>query len=362
MSGHKLRNEKNCLNCGHTVEDHFCSHCGQENIEPRQPFHYLFTHFFEDLTHYDGQVWKTFRFLLFYPGRLTREFLMGRRMRYVPPVRLYIFMSFIAFLLPALLFPSHELKLPELTAAQKEQQIKILEEEKATFAAAAQKPGSNISSKEVEKNNKSIDREIKAVREDGDFLRVLYGDKRAGIHTTAQLDSLQKTLPVKEQYNWLEYKLVKKDLELEEQGIHGPEAIKKVNESVFHNLPKALFLYMPLFAFWLWLFHGKKKWWYFDHGIFTLHYFSLLLTLITILYLVTFIGGWLGNAGETVRDWLIFLAIAYGFFYFFRSHSKVYQERKLKSRLKGIFLFFLNIVFMAVFAFILYIVSFLNLH
>lgn len=55
MSHGKLREDKDCLNCGHHVEEKFCPNCGQENIETRQPFYYLFTHFFEDFTHYDGQ-------------------------------------------------------------------------------------------------------------------------------------------------------------------------------------------------------------------------------------------------------------------------------------------------------------------
>ncbi|WP_228372498.1 DUF3667 domain-containing protein [Chryseobacterium daeguense] len=75
MSHGKLREEKDCLNCGHLVEERFCPHCGQENTQTRQPFHYLFTHFVEDFTHYDGQFWKTMKYLLFRPGKLTKEYL-----------------------------------------------------------------------------------------------------------------------------------------------------------------------------------------------------------------------------------------------------------------------------------------------
>src|SRR5690606_11462970 len=71
--------------------------CGQENIETRQSFHYLFTHFIEDLVHYDGSFWKTLKNLLFKPGILTREYLKGKRKEYVAPVKLYLFISFFVF-------------------------------------------------------------------------------------------------------------------------------------------------------------------------------------------------------------------------------------------------------------------------
>ena len=105
MSHGKIRNEKNCLNCNENVEKRFCPKCGQENIETRQPFHYLFTHFVEDFTHYDGQFWGTMKNLLFKPGKLTTIYLSGKRQQYVPPVKLYIFVSFITFFLFALFPP-----------------------------------------------------------------------------------------------------------------------------------------------------------------------------------------------------------------------------------------------------------------
>src|SRR5690554_1319742 len=97
MSHHKLRGNKKCLNCGYLVRKRYCPKCGQENIETRQSFHYLFTHFIEDLVHYDGSFWKTLKAILFKPGELTKEYLQGKRKKYVPPVKLYIFVSFFVF-------------------------------------------------------------------------------------------------------------------------------------------------------------------------------------------------------------------------------------------------------------------------
>src|SRR5207302_494249 len=74
------------------------SACGQR-LEP--PVHSVW-HFtkvaFEDLTHADSRLWRTLTALLFKPGYLTREFLAGRRARYLPPVRLYLVLSVVFFL------------------------------------------------------------------------------------------------------------------------------------------------------------------------------------------------------------------------------------------------------------------------
>src|SRR5579862_5007507 len=78
-----------CTNCGTPLTGKYCSGCGQRHHE--LPVHH-FWHFvgeaFEDLTHADSRLWQTLIALLFRPGFLTREFLEGRRARYLPPVRL----------------------------------------------------------------------------------------------------------------------------------------------------------------------------------------------------------------------------------------------------------------------------------
>ena len=97
MSKHPIRQDKNCLNCGQHVEHRFCPNCGQENADTRKTFHHLFVHFFEDLTHYENAFWRTIKNLLFKPAVLTKQYLSGKRLSYLAPVRLYIFISFLVF-------------------------------------------------------------------------------------------------------------------------------------------------------------------------------------------------------------------------------------------------------------------------
>jgi hypothetical protein len=101
-----------CENCGSVVQGRYCSNCGQR-IEP--PVHSLW-HFTtvatEDLTHADSRLWRTLLALLFKPGYLTREFLHGRRASYLPPVRLYLVLSVAFFLWASIAHrPAHVLEI-----------------------------------------------------------------------------------------------------------------------------------------------------------------------------------------------------------------------------------------------------------
>jgi hypothetical protein len=298
MGKHHLRTDKNCENCGYTVDLAYCSNCGQKNVETRQSFIHLITHFAEDFTHYDIAFWKTIKYLLFRPAKLTKEYLAGRRQMYVPPVKLYIFISFVTFFLLIFLDgyhdPEHE---EEITTARREM----------------------AHSQEITLWDKT------------------YTSKEDFIQKQAALPEDKKLPP-------MQYKLGKSILELSEKNLTG----KQFAEVFFHTMPKALFLYMPFFAFLLWLFHGKKRWYFFDHGIFTLHYFSLLLLLVTLCLLFDWlvISVFSTSISDALSSFMIIVAMLYGFYYFFRSHSRMYGETKTISRLKSLALFIINFIFL----------------
>src|SRR5882757_7529952 len=98
MARHHLRHDNTCLNCGATVEERFCTRCGQENLEPKESIGHIIGHFFADITHFDSKLFITLKDLILRPGFLTREYVAGRRMSYLNPIRMYIFISAIFFL------------------------------------------------------------------------------------------------------------------------------------------------------------------------------------------------------------------------------------------------------------------------
>jgi hypothetical protein len=321
-----LRQDKTCLNCNYVVDNRFCPNCGQENTDTRKTFFHLFVHFFEDLTHYENAFWKTIKNLLLRPASLTREYLSGKRMSYLAPVRLYIFLSFITFFILSIL-PKDDLK-----------EHKAIENTKAL--TTTQKD----SLLALEKSNK--------------FHYGKYGS------TVRELDSTQALLSTEKRLSAFQYGIIKKAMLVTEHS-DGTEILEKFRESFTHNFPKVLFIYMPLFAFILWLFQDKKKWYYFDHGIFTLHYFSFLLLMFLILTLVddVIFMAFGENAFLDVVSNLMTLAFfIWTFSYFFLAHHRFYKQTRMTTIIKGLLMFFINSILIVFILTIFAIYTFINLH
>lgn len=90
-----------CLNCGTALQGPFCHYCGQPDKNLMRFFPVLLREMLEDFVDFDSRFMRTIKPLLFRPGKLTRDYLDGRRFRYVPPMRLYIFSSLLLFFLVA---------------------------------------------------------------------------------------------------------------------------------------------------------------------------------------------------------------------------------------------------------------------
>ncbi|MCW8194487.1 DUF3667 domain-containing protein [Proteobacteria bacterium 005FR1] len=89
---------KRCLNCGQHLLGEYCHACGQEDVKTRLSFLDLTRDFLGDMFTYDSRFYRTMVPLLFRPGFLTLEYYRGRRVPYVPPLRLFLFISFLLFL------------------------------------------------------------------------------------------------------------------------------------------------------------------------------------------------------------------------------------------------------------------------
>jgi len=85
-----------CANCEAPVDGRFCANCGQPSHVHRSVLH-VGEEFLHGLTHFDGKAWKTLPLLLFRPGKLTHDYVQGKRARYVPPVALFLLSVFLMF-------------------------------------------------------------------------------------------------------------------------------------------------------------------------------------------------------------------------------------------------------------------------
>ncbi len=296
MSHGKLRENKSCQNCGDQVDVRFCPSCGQENIETKKSFHYLFTHFIEDLVHYESSFWKALKYLLYAPEKLTITYLSGRRQAFMAPVRLFIFINIVSFII---------------------------------FSSFTFKELENELNNEIVKTERLEEKQIR---------------EKYGLKENQKIETTE-TINVNSNNSYFNQKLKK----LKEKNTTS-QIIQKILQKSFQNLPKWLFFIMPFFALTLWLTHDKKKWWYFDHGIFTFHYFSSFLFLLS---LTTIINQILGCFNYETNDTFMSIVFLYLNILFIKAFVVFYKETKMKNISKLLAIYVLNTIIFA-FAFVLF--------
>jgi hypothetical protein len=120
-------NSKPCLNCGADLRGRFCSECGQRDVPPAPTLRELIGEGRQELTVFDKRLLSTLGLLLRHPGALTREVLIGRRARYIKPVRLYLIISVAYFLIAAMVPPSPTTRTTATMPGEKQIKIDILE-------------------------------------------------------------------------------------------------------------------------------------------------------------------------------------------------------------------------------------------
>ena len=92
-----------CPNCESPNVEDYCASCGQRSGTLHIPVRAIVSETMLSIFAFDSRVWQTLFILIRRPGLLTRHYLDGKRARYVAPLRLYFFISFVAFLLLAVI-------------------------------------------------------------------------------------------------------------------------------------------------------------------------------------------------------------------------------------------------------------------
>ena len=327
MSHLAERNERNCLNCGATVIGKYCHNCGQENIEPEESVWQLVSHFFNDITHFDGKFFSTLKDLLFKPGFLSREYMIGRRTSYLNPVRMYIFTSFIFFLIFFSTVHLDDKKFNE---------------------------GFNFNGKTIEQINSMNEEDFSAFTKEfnhgnamsrADFNHYIDSTKRkGGFHfagynykTKAEYDSLQR-LDVKK-YNWFEKKFIYREIELNQKydNNQGKETTAFI-KSLMHNFPQMLFISLPFLALFLKLLYIRRKnFYYVSHAIFVIHFYIFVFIAMLLSLGISEMENLAGWKWLNSINWLISLIV---FFYLYKAMRNFYKQRRAKTIIKYFLLLF----------------------
>lgn len=87
-----------CRNCGARVASDFCPDCGQKITAGNEKTVWrLIANAADSLFSWDSKIFMTLKYLLFYPGRLTKNYYDGRIARYVYPTKLFWFLTIVFF-------------------------------------------------------------------------------------------------------------------------------------------------------------------------------------------------------------------------------------------------------------------------
>jgi hypothetical protein len=273
------RKEKDCLNCGTITHGRFCHVCGQENLEPKESFWHLITHFFNDITHFDGKFFTSLKDLLFKPGFLSKEYMKGRRASYLNPVRMYVFTSAIFFLLFFSFLVSEEGGDIGIASINGKSMFEIEEMDSVSFAAFT----ANIN-KEDGKPAQPMTREEFKKYIDSALIK-------SGIHFTghqyksrAQYDSFLNAGVKK--HNWIQRQFIYKEIDINEKYNSDSKQVAKAFKSkLLHSLPQMLFISLPLLALILKLMYVRRKQFYYvSHGIFSMHLYIFLFIAMLFLF------------------------------------------------------------------------------
>jgi hypothetical protein len=344
---HRIRKEKICLNCGTETPGHYCPSCGQKNIEPKQSIWHIIGHAFSDITHWDGKFFTTVKELFAKPGFLSNEYMIGRRMRYLDPIRMYIFTSAIFFLIffsyvdvKHLILGNETTKAIKSDSDYKElaQEMKAKKDSLKNLGIPLnkRKPVIQIYSDSVQKA-KAGDLNINVASSEFD--------------TPGAYDSAQKLKPASERDGWFTRRMNMKAIQLNQRYKNEHSTlVRDMLENFMHNSPKLLFISLPLFALLLKLLYLRRKnFYYVDHIIFAVH-----LYIFTFLILLVYFGlkelklvtGW------GLINWLIAALLIYPFVYYYKAMRRFYAQKRGKTILKYILLFIMS-GFIQLFIFVL---------
>jgi hypothetical protein len=331
--------EDQCENCGALLHGPYCSQCGQKSADRIVPIWHMINEALEAVFEFDLRVFRTFPKFLFLPGRLTKEYIEGRRKRYIRPFRLYLFATFLLFTTLALttsrggfdlLFPPATATAPadttqtvpadtvEAAAAERPSPpdttgfvgVPLAERADSARSGASSGGGSLFGPEEErEKMARRIEEDTSVIQIEG-----VFDDPAAN----ARLErTLQQNLPEIIRNPW------------------------DFVESLIDRGPYLMFVMLPIFAFLLKLLYVRWGRLYAEHMIFSLHVHAFAFFAFTVGLLLNQSDlGWLNTAGPWVElSPLLYLVLALG---------HVYDQGLIKSTIKAFILLTIYSIVLAI--------------
>lgn len=231
-----------CPNCAAPVFGPYCAQCGQETVISKLTLREFGHEYIQNFVTLEGRLWRTLWLLICRPGKLTVEFLQGRRRRYVRPLPLYFSISFLLFLVMAI-FPTN---------------LVIFDESEA--------PAKGVRSADTPR---------------GAPVRVTTGPSKGASASAGANQFNADEWPA-----WLRPLVTRANASAERMQKDPDYGSKRLSASFLPKLPYALFALVPAFAVSTRLVYWRRRRGYAEHFLFALHLHSFVfLTLLAVYWM-----------------------------------------------------------------------------
>ncbi len=314
-----------CENCGAQLVGYYCAQCGQAAVDYRRSFRHVIADMLESFLNWDSKFFATIALLILKPWRLTNEFLAGKRVRYVNPLRLYLLASILFFF--AVNFGAKDLrfepgKLSPKDRADLETELKdedlppaAREKLKALLRESSPSPASSPST--------NTPAPAPSASPTADKQKQEYG--KIGERPFVFSDGAKSSTPFE---RWIEARAKEK------MGEHGTKMGYFI-ATLFSNLPYMMLCCIPLFALVLKVLYVRRRIFYIDHLIYALHIHTFFYVGIMLIVLATI--GLNRVAPGPIAGWIIALLWITFVVQIFLSIRRVYRQGWFISIFKFLF-------------------------
>lgn len=332
-----------CFNCGHPFfgGEKFCPECGQKNKEPKITFGNFAHEVFNGFISWDSKFWTTFIPLLTKPGKVSKDYINGKRQRYANPFRFYLTISVLFFLMLGASKGYKELGYLNGSKKQISNQanivnldsinnivldsVKVNEILTNKGVKTALENLDSTQKKEIFKgistiNNDSLTKEIqKKIKENKYSKFRAYSKKHPEASINDALDSLNypKTF-----FNKFVY-----DRIVTFGNFNQEKDFKELANKGISYISISLFVLLPIFAFALKFFYMRRKFTYVEHLVFIFHTQTVFFLLLLIFFPLSFYQ----NPGTLIPVFLILFLI-----YLFIAMKRFYNQGFFKTLIKFI--------------------------
>lgn len=324
----KLSRLTHCENCGAQLQGHWCGQCGQAAVDYRRSFRHVIADVLDSFLNWDSKFFTTIALLISKPWRLTNEFLAGKRVRYVNPLRLYLLASILFFFAvnygakglrfePGKLSPTDR---AELEADLNKEDLPPAAREKLE-SVLRESPSPNSPPSVASSSTTNVSSPPPAPRTDNQ--KQDYG--KIGDVPVTVFDEGKSTTRFG---RWIEARAKEK------MGEHGTKMGLFI-ATLFSNLPYMMLCCIPLFAFVLKILYLRRRIFYIDHLIYALHIHSFAYVGTMLIVLATI--GLNRAAPGPIADWIIALFWIAFAVQIFLSIRLVYQQGWFISIFKFLF-------------------------